>query len=130
VKTDRLCWITVTSASTIDLERDGDVTVVVMRGEHDLSTADALREQLDAVRNEGRPFVVDLTETTFIDSAVLSVLIAEHDRAAAAGTAVGFAVGSGAGHTVRRIVDLTGLPAVLPIADSRAAAMQAIRGSD
>jgi anti-anti-sigma factor len=119
----------VTSASPIDLERDGEVTVVVMRGEHDLSTADALREMLDEVRDQRSPFVVDLTETTFIDSAVLSVLIAEHDRAAAAGTAVGFAVGEGAGHAVRRIVDLTGLSSVLPIADSRAAAMQAIRGS-
>ncbi len=102
---------------------------MVMRGEHDLSTADALRETLDEVRDQRSPFVVDLTETTFIDSAVLSVLIAEHDRATAAGTAVGFAVGEGAGHAVRRIVDLTGLSSVLPIADSRAAAMQAIRGS-
>lgn len=118
-----------TSASPIDLERDDQVTIVVMRGEHDLSTADALREKLDEVREQGTPFVVDLTGTTFIDSAVLSVLIAEHDRAAAAGTPVAFAVGEGAGHAVRRIVDLTGLAAVLPIADSRAAAMQAIRGS-
>ena len=109
---------------------DDETHVVAVTGEIDLFTAPEFKQRVSAPIDDGRTrVVVDLTETTFIDSAVLSVLIAEHDRAAAAGTAVGFAVGEGAGHAVRRIVDLTGLSSVLPIADSRAAAMQAIRGS-
>jgi anti-sigma B factor antagonist len=111
----------VTSVTPIDLERDGEVTIVVVRGEHDLSTAEKLRSQLDAVREQRGPFVVDLSEATFIDSAVLGVLIAAHDQASSDGTAMAFAIGEGP--TVRKIIDLTGLQAVLPIADSRADAI-------
>lgn len=111
-------------ANPIDVEQDEGATIVVMRGEHDLSTADELRERLDDVRGQRRPFVVDLTEVTFVDSAVLGVLIAAHDNAVADGVRVGFAVGSG--RAVRKIVDLTGLDAVLPIADSRADALRAV----
>jgi anti-sigma B factor antagonist len=118
----------VTSVAPIDLERDGEVTIVVVRGEHDLSTAETLRSQLDAVRAERRPFVVDLSQATFIDSAVLGVLIAAHDRASSDGTAVAFAVGSGP--TVRKIIDLTGLEGVLPITDSRADAILRAIGVD
>jgi anti-sigma B factor antagonist len=111
-------------ANPIDVEQDGGATVVVMRGEHDLSTADELRGRLDEVRAQGQPFVVDLTEVTFVDSAVLGVLIAAHDHAVGDGTRVGFAVGSG--RAVRKIVDLTGLDAVLPITDTRAEALRAV----
>jgi anti-anti-sigma factor len=114
----------VTSVTPIDLERDGEVTIVVVRGEHDLSTAETLRSRLEAVREQRRPFVVDLSEATFIDSAVLGVLIAAHDQASSDGTAMAFAVGEGP--TVRKIIDLTGLEAVLPIAYSRAGAIDAI----
>ena len=112
------------AANLIDLERDGEVTVVVIRGEHDLSTSEALRAQFEAVRELHRPYVIDLSEATFIDSAVLGVLISAHDRAAQDGTGVGFVIGSGA--TVRKIIELTGLTAVLPIAESRSAALHAI----
>jgi anti-anti-sigma factor len=61
----------VTTGGTIDLALDGEVSVVAVRGEHDLATADALRRQLEELRAQGSPFVVDLTEATFIDSAVL-----------------------------------------------------------
>jgi anti-sigma B factor antagonist len=114
----------VTSVTPIDLERDGEVTIVVVRGEHDLSTAETLRSQLEAVREQRRPFVVDLSAATFIDSAVLGVLIAAHDRASTDGTAMAFAVGLAP--TVRKIIDLTGLEGVLPIAESRADAIRAI----
>lgn len=113
-----------TSVTPIDLERDGEVTIVVVRGEHDLSTAETLRSQLEAVREQRRPFVVDLSAATFIDSAVLGVLIAAHDRASTDGTAMAFAVGLAP--TVRKIIDLTGLEGVLPIAESRADAIRAI----
>lgn len=97
---------------------------MVVRGEHDLSTAETLRSQLEAVREQRRPFVVDLSAATFIDSAVLGVLIAAHDRASTDGTAMAFAVGLAP--TVRKIIDLTGLEGVLPIAESRADAIRAI----
>jgi anti-sigma B factor antagonist len=118
----------VTIGGTIELAPEGEVTVVSVLGEHDLATADALRRQLEQLRGRGMPFVVDLTEATFIDSAVLGVLIGEHDRAVDDGLRVGFVVGEGTGHSVRKIVDLAGVRSVLPISDSRDAALEAIRG--
>ena len=47
-----------------------DVAVVAVAGELDLSNADDLVEQLDAAA-AGRPLVVDLNRTLFIDSAAL-----------------------------------------------------------
>jgi anti-sigma B factor antagonist len=113
----------------IEVARDDGVSVIVMRGEHDLSTAGELRERMEQLRVDQGPFVVDMTEATFIDSAVLGVLIGEHDRATSGGTAVGFAVGPGSGYGVRRIIDLAGVAAVLPISESRAAAVNRIRGA-
>src|SRR6476646_6111608 len=114
-------------SSSIEVARDGDVAVVVLRGEKDLSTADRLRQAIEHARDGSTPVVVDLTEATFIDSAVLGVLIAEHERAASNGSAVGYVVGAGAGHSVHRIIDLAGV-AVLPISSDRATALRAIRG--
>src|SRR6476620_1006701 len=100
-------------SSSIEVARDGDVAVVVLRGDHDLSTADRLRQAIERARDGSTPVVVDLTEATFIDSAVLGVLIAEHERAASNGSAVGYAVGAGAGHSVHRIIDLAGVATAL-----------------
>jgi len=116
------------SMSSIQIDRDGEVAVVVLQGEHDLSTADQLRQAIERARDGSTPVVVDLTEATFIDSAVLGVLIAEHERAASNGSAVGYVVGAGSGHSVHRIMDLAGVGAVLPISSDRATALQAIRG--
>jgi anti-sigma B factor antagonist len=113
----------------IEVARDDAVPVIVMRGEHDLSTADELRARMEQLRAGDGPFVVDMTEATFIDSAVLGVLIGEHDRAASGGSAVGFAVGPGSGYGVRRIIDLAGVAALLPISETRAAAVNRIRGA-
>jgi anti-sigma B factor antagonist len=118
----------VTIGGTIEVAPGGEVSVVAVRGEHDLATADALRRQLEELRGQGTPFVVDLTEATFIDSAVLGVLIGEHDRAVDDGLRAGFVVGEGTGHSVRKIIDLAGVRSVLPISDSRDAALAAIRG--
>jgi anti-sigma B factor antagonist len=117
----------VDECAPIEVAEDDGVSVIVIRGEHDLSTAAELRARMEQLRVDQGPFVVDLTEATFIDSAVLGVLIGEHDRAASEGTAVGFAVGPGSGYGVRRIIDLAGVAAVLPISDTRAAAVSRIR---
>jgi anti-anti-sigma factor len=117
----------VAARDPIGVERDGDVTIVVVRGEHDISTAPALREQLDELRARGVPLVIDLSGAAFIDSAVLGVLISTYDQAAVAGIGVAYVVSPESGHTVRRIVDLLGVRAILPISDSRAGAVRALQ---
>jgi anti-sigma B factor antagonist len=53
----------------------GDRWLVSLVGEHDLSTAEDLRERLWAIFRTGTTVVIDLTATTFIDSSTLGVLI-------------------------------------------------------
>jgi stage II sporulation protein AA (anti-sigma F factor antagonist) len=53
-------------------EDEGDVLVLVVEGEVDFGTSSELRETLKAL--EGR-VVVDLRETTFMDSSGLQVLL-------------------------------------------------------
>jgi len=53
-----------------------DVFVVSLAGEHDLYTAPMVQETLRGVLAAGaRTTVVDLTETTFLDSTMLHVLL-------------------------------------------------------
>ncbi len=63
----------------VDQVRDS-LWIVELRGEHDLSTAPSLRGELDTIFAQGTTVVVDLSETTFIDSSVLSELISAQRR--------------------------------------------------
>src|SRR4029079_19332513 len=112
------------ASSSIEIARDGDVAVVVLQGEHDLSTADRLRQAIERARDGSTPVGVAVTETTHFVSAVLGVFIAEHERAASNGSAVGYVVGAGAGHSVPRIIDLAGGAAGVPYSTDRASALR------
>jgi anti-sigma B factor antagonist len=66
-----------TIAYGIGSERAGeDIFVVSLAGEHDLYTTPMVQEALRSVIAEGaRTIVVDLTETTFLDSTMLHLLL-------------------------------------------------------
>ncbi len=60
---------------------DGGTHIVSVAGEIDLFTAPEFKQRVSAPIDEGRTHViVDLTETTFIDSSSLGVLIGAHRR--------------------------------------------------
>ena len=64
-----------------DRSVDADTHVVAVAGEIDLFTAPEFKQRVSAPIDEGRTHViVDLTETTFIDSSSLGVLIGAHRR--------------------------------------------------
>jgi anti-sigma B factor antagonist len=113
--------------NTIEVEQADGVSVVVVIGEHDLSTVDRLREQLESARASRAPVVVDLSAATFIDSAVIGVLVGEHDRSLAEGVGFALAVTESSGYGVHRILNLAGLDAVLPVALGREQALAAVR---
>jgi anti-sigma B factor antagonist len=103
------------SARAISLVRhEGDACVVALAGEHDLSSVDQLTDALhEAISAPG--MIVDLSCASFIDSAVLGVLIASHREAASDGRQWALVVGNGSGAAVRRILELTGLDEVMPV---------------
>jgi anti-anti-sigma factor len=103
------------SARPISLVRhEGDACVVALTGEHDLSSVGDLTDVLgQAASSPG--MIVDLSSTSFIDSAVLGSLIASHREASSDGRRWALMIGNGGGAAVRRILELTGLDGVMPV---------------
>jgi anti-anti-sigma factor len=119
-----LPWMT-NGANGIDVERVGDVDVVTLRGEHDLSTATDVTRRIESALKTATGLAIDLSETTFIDSAVLRVLITAQERAAENGTGFAIAVAETSGHGVHRLLTLTGLDTKLSTRPSREDAIAA-----
>ena len=113
------------AANGIDVERVGDVDVVTLRGEHDLSTATDVSRHIESALDSATGLAIDLSETTFIDSAVLRVLITAQERAQKSGTGFAIAVADTSGHGVHRLLTLTGLDSKLSTRPSREDAIAA-----
>jgi anti-sigma B factor antagonist len=107
----------------------GDVTVVVVEGEHDIYTAPTLRDRLDEALERGGGIVVDLTGATFVDSSVLGALLEARRRAHEAGLGYVVCVGDQVEPSVRRILDITGLVPVLPVVTGREQAIETARSN-
>ena len=88
-----------------DVRAEGPTPLIEVRGEIDLSNADAFAECL-SVFNAGDSIIVDLTGLTFIDSQGISVLVQTHNR----GVKIVCRRSDGA---VKRALDLCGLDAIL-----------------
>ena len=92
--------------------------MLTITGEHDLSTAPALRRCLNGLLSESGAIIVDLTSATFIDSSILGAILDGRKRASEAGT--GYAVVHANGQdAVGRVLDVTGLRAELPVHPAR-----------
>jgi anti-anti-sigma factor len=62
----------------VDVQRRDDGPVVVVRGEVDLAAADHLWGCVEPLCGDHRPVVIDMSGTTFMDSAGLNVLLRAH----------------------------------------------------
>lgn len=96
------------------VDRGGERPRVVAPDDVDLSTAPELRSILNDLRAEGhRRLTVDLSETAFLDSVGVSVLVAAHARLDDDGGELRIVIGPRA----RRLFELTGLDEVLHLVD-------------
>jgi anti-sigma B factor antagonist len=98
---------------------EGSAEIVVVRGEIDLATADAVRADLAAALERSGNAVLDLREVTFMDTQGLAVVIEAQQSSAADGTR--FAITRAPDH-VHRLFDMIGLTPRLTIVDDPAAA--------
>jgi anti-sigma B factor antagonist len=115
-------------AEEVVTERDNGAWVLTLYGEHDLSTATAVRDKLQHVFDAGSAVVVDLSAVTFMDSSTLNAILYGSERAHS-DDAHGFAVVLPPGPSAaRRVLELTGVDRVLAIHPDRAAAVAAIAG--
>jgi anti-sigma B factor antagonist len=98
----------------------GRTAVVSLPAEIDLTIADALREALLSVLNQGAvALIADMTATTFCDSAGITALVRAAKRAAATGAEMRLAVTA---PQVLRVFTLVGIDRLIDIHPSVAAA--------
>jgi stage II sporulation protein AA (anti-sigma F factor antagonist) len=98
---------------------EGSAEVVVVRGEIDLATADAVRSDVRAAFERAEAVVLDLREVDFMDTQGLAVVIEAQQAAAEDGTR--FAITRAPDH-VHRLFDMIGLTPRLTVVDDPAAA--------
>jgi anti-anti-sigma factor len=112
------------AVSGIVVERaEPGVEVIIVTGEHDISTAPELERRLEAALDSGHAVVIDLLGTTFIDSTVLRVLICAREQASERSVGFRCALGETTGHGVRRLLELTGMAGRLQAVPTRADAI-------
>ena len=99
----------------------GQVAVVTLPTEIDVTNADAVREELLGVLSQGSVLLIaDLSKTTFCDSAGVSALVRTFRRAAASGSAMRLVANTPA---VQRVLSITGVDRLLDTFTSVAASL-------
>jgi anti-sigma B factor antagonist len=100
---------------SVDVRRDGDRCVLVVRGDIDVEHAPDLHTiGLHAISSSAgtMPLVVDLSSVLFMDSTGLGALVAIRNAAQASGSEV---LLRGPSSRVLRILEITGMDSVFPI---------------
>jgi len=100
---------------------DDDTHVVAVAGEIDLFTAPEFKQRMSAPIDDGRSnLIVDLSQTTFIDSSSLGVLIGAHRRLKLRGGSLVVVCDNEA---IAKTFKITGLDGVFTIAPTVKAAL-------
>ena len=105
----------------LEVDQTSNGPVVSVSGDVDLHSAPELRDRLAAIIDEeGAVVTVDLSETSFLDSMALGVLLEARKRLAAIGGELELVVSN---PDIRRVFEITMLDRVFTIHLSRAAAI-------
>jgi len=103
--------------------------VLSLRGENDTFIAPSLRAELELVREEPLPLVIDLSEATFLDSRVVGLLLAAFREAERRSRAFVLYTPESTGPAVRSLFQLTRLDSLLPLAPDWAAVEGILQGA-
>jgi anti-sigma B factor antagonist len=102
----------------------GDVWIIALAGEVDLYTAPEFKQQLLDVIDQGATHViVDLTDTTFIDSTTLGVLVGGVKRLRPNGGQLLIVCSD---RNITKIFEITGLNRVFPLYSGRVEALESV----
>src|ERR1700761_2255138 len=116
--------VVVVSEEHFPATRSGRTTVVTAAGEIDLTNAEGLRDALLSALNAGAlGLVVDMTATTFIDSAGVTALVRASRRARDSGATVRLAV---AAPSILRVLNLVGIDQLIKVRPSVAEALASL----
>lgn len=99
----------------------GQAAVVTLPPEIDVTNADAIREDLISVINQGAVLLVaDMSKTTFCDSAGVTALVRTFRRAGTGANAMRLVVSTPA---VQRVLSITGIDRLVDVFPSVAASL-------
>jgi anti-anti-sigma factor len=101
------------------IERDARATIVQATGELDAFAAPDLSTAFDEVRSDGR-VLADFGRVSFMDSTVLGLIVRASRELGEGGTELRIVLPVG---SARRIFEITALDRVLPVVESRRAAL-------
>src|SRR3954468_23347759 len=90
------------------------VAVAELLGEHDLLTRDDLQAQLDALIIDNELVVIDLSQTTFIDSSVIHILTNTLKSGHESGTTLRLQMGTAP--IVELCLEISGIPDIFEVA--------------
>ena len=99
--------------------------IVELTGEHDLSTATRLEDELTAIFMQGTTLVIDLSSVTFMDSSVLRQLIVAQRRADANDNEELAIVAPRAGFAAR-LIEMVDVGRMFSLHETRAEALRAV----
>ncbi|HJP65099.1 MAG TPA: STAS domain-containing protein [Actinomycetota bacterium] len=106
-----------TDLASITVEDHDDGSVIHVRGEIDLSNASRLSDAIErSISNEATSVTIDLTETTYLDSAGIQLLFTLATRLGTRRRHL--AVIAPEGGVVRGVLDVTGVPQVMEVRSS------------
>ena len=97
------------------------LAVVTLAGEHDISTSESLEQALERAAANSN-VLVDLSDCTFVDSTVITVLIRTSEAVKAGGEQLVLVIPP-AQRAIARIAEMTGLGHLMPLYESRDAAL-------
>ena len=101
-----------------------DAYVISLAGEVDLYTAPEFKQQLlDVIGKGAKNVIVDFSDTTFIDSTTLGVLVGGVKRLRPNGGRLALVCSD---RNITKIFEITGLNKVFPIYESRAEAVESV----
>ena len=109
----------------IDLSYQGSWLVAKITGELDVASVPAVRIKLEKARAEKTAggLILDLTDTTFMDSSGLGFVLGRYHRLAETG---GKTIVAGPQGQVRRVFELSGLTKLIPQTQTLAEALHAV----
>ena len=111
---------------SIDVDRQTDaISVVHLRGDHDLATRPHFVAELDRIFQSGSSVVVDLTDAGFVDSTMIAALLEAHGQTVSE-PQYSLVVVVAPGSRVERVLALVDLSSVVPVFSTEAEAIRAV----
>lgn len=97
---------------------NGGFTVIQIRGESDAYSAPRIRSDLESALGATAPLLVDLSEATFIDSTIVSILLESLADCEKLERPLLILLPDDRAPEVHRLFELTGLASLLPVVRS------------